>query len=143
MRGTEAALPGGHCSFGCSSPHSTPGFCRDKGSLPLPSAAWVSQQPGHPQKGAAAKDKEGQELPILFSVFLQSEVPCGFQSHYAWGFAQSHIPHGEGLGLALQLVAQERGLRESPRDCLWALAFHGEEQDNIHMRQLGHPPVHP
>lgn len=96
-----------------------------------PTAAWASAETSPPSsakrryqglqqpsrgcilwKGQVPRIRRGRNSPSsLFSISLQSELPCGFQSPCAWGFAQSHIPHGGGLGLALQLVAQERGLR--------------------------------
>lgn len=93
-----------------------PGLLQRRALPHLPSAATrISQQPGRGcilWKGQVPRIRRGRNSPSsLFSISLQSELPCGFQSPCAWGFAQSHIPHGGGLALALQLVAQERDLR--------------------------------
>ena len=130
------------CPFGRLSPHNNLGFCRDKRSYQGLSTAW----PGlHPQKGAAAKDKEGQELPFLsFLFFCNQSYPAAFRVIMPGALLKAIFPM-ERVWVWLYSLWHRREASEwdgIPRDCLWALAFHGAEQDNIHMRQLGHPSVH-
>lgn len=96
MRGTEAGLPGvllprawqpvcgactagslpwmgDHCPFGCASPHSSLGFCRDKPFLALPSAATrVSQKPGQDcilRKRQLPRIRRGRNSPSSLFYF--------------------------------------------------------------------------
>lgn len=125
VRGTEAVLPavllsrawqpvcgartagslswmGGHCPFGCASPHSSLGFCRDKPSLALPSAATrVSQQPGQDcifRKGQLPRIRRGRNSPSSLLYFSAIRTTLWLSESLCLGLCLKPYSPGRGFG---------------------------------------------
>lgn len=101
---TSGSLPwmGGHCPFRCASPHSSLGFCRDKPSLALPSAATqISQQPGQDcilRKGQLSRIRRGRNPQSSLFYFSAIRATLWFSESLCLGLCSKPYSQWRGSG---------------------------------------------